>query len=126
MMTKYSRFDLDFKDGKIGEELAEMQIREIEVKHDRRWHETGNIFVETQCRLATGWQLSGLSITESNYMSYVIGPSLISKSIITFPTRVFKSTVEKFGKPMECKMEPNPTRGFLVKLPDLFDELKKG
>ncbi len=51
-MTTLSSFDLDFSFGKEGEQLVSDLLTEgkrIEVKRDRKWNVTGNVYIETDC-----------------------------------------------------------------------------
>ena len=51
MGTK-SNWDIDLRYGKIGEQYVEnllTNVETVEVKRDKRWIETGNIYIETQC-----------------------------------------------------------------------------
>ena len=48
---KDSNWDLDFRAGLAGEsKVADLlSLDTLEVKTDRRWHQTGNIYIETEC-----------------------------------------------------------------------------
>jgi hypothetical protein len=51
-MTNKSSFDLDFSFGREGEELVEQLLtkgKRVEVKRDRKWQDTGNVYIETAC-----------------------------------------------------------------------------
>jgi len=53
MGTK-SNWDIDLRYGQIGEKYVEnllTNVETVEVKRDKRWIETGNIYIETQCIL---------------------------------------------------------------------------
>lgn len=114
MMTKFSDFDLDFSKGKEGENLVEETLLSgtIEVKTDLRWQETGNLYVETECFYQTSqsWEPSGLSVTKADYWAFVL-----NGLIIILPTKDLKIIVDTEGVAVDCKIEPNPSRGFLIK-----------
>ena len=46
-----SDWDIDLRDGQAGEsKLADLlRMETIEVKTDRRWKDTGNLFIEESC-----------------------------------------------------------------------------
>jgi hypothetical protein len=51
-MAKNSSFDLDFGYGRKGEQLVEELLTEgktIEVKRDRKWWVTNNLYIEVEC-----------------------------------------------------------------------------
>ncbi len=71
-MSTLSSFDLDFRYGYAGEQLVEELLtngKTVEVKRDRRWHETGNLYIEVECwyNSTQSWQASGIAITEADY-----------------------------------------------------------
>ena len=70
-----SDFDLDYGYGLQGENLVDALLRganTVEVKRDRRWWDTGNIFIETECYFQTSqsWEQSGLSVTKAEYWAF--------------------------------------------------------
>ena len=51
-MAKNSSFDLDFGYGRKGEQLVDELLtgkRTVEVKRDRKWFKTNNLYIETEC-----------------------------------------------------------------------------
>ena len=64
---KNSNWDLDLRAGEAGEmKLADLlSMDTIEVKTDRRWHETGNLYIETECfqQSTQTWEDSGISVS---------------------------------------------------------------
>jgi len=47
-----SSFDLDFGFGRKGEQLVDELLtggRTVEVKRDRKWFKTNNLYIETEC-----------------------------------------------------------------------------
>jgi multimeric flavodoxin WrbA len=76
-MTSKSSFDLDFSYGRKGEQLVEELLTEgkrIEVKRDRKWHLTGNVYIEVECFFTKNneWAPSGLAVTEAEYWAFVL------------------------------------------------------
>lgn len=116
---KFSDFDIDFAAGKVGENLVEEQLGAIltggstvEVKTDLKWKNTGNIYVETECFYQTSqsWEPSGLSVTKAAAWAFVL-----NGLTIVIPTDDLRKIVEVEGSAIDCKIEPNPSRGFLIR-----------
>lgn len=77
-MVKFSNWDIDFSNGKQGEDLVEGLLKDIltgtiEVKRDMRWIQTGNIYIETECFYNTSgeWEASGLSVTQATHWAFI-------------------------------------------------------
>ena len=123
-MANKSSFDLDFSYGRKGEQLVEELLTEgkrIEVKRDRKWHLTGNVYIEVECFFTKDnkWAPSGLAVTEAEYWAFVL-----KKTVIMLPTTVLWHAVKTFGKDITCQIPPNLSRGFLVKVVDLIEATK--
>ena len=87
-MTNKSSFDLDFSFGREGEELVEQLLtkgKRVEVKRDRKWQDTGNVYIETACFFTkkNEWAPSGLAVTEAEYWAFVL-----KKTVLMLPTQV--------------------------------------
>ena len=124
-MTKLSDFDLDLSFGQEGESLVQELLtggKKVEVKRDRKWHKTGNIYIETECwsNESKSWKHSGLMVTEADYWAFVL-----ETGVVMVPTKCVAWTVQKYGHHIECAIEPNYSRGFLIKVKDLFYVLKE-
>lgn len=120
-MATLSSFDLDFGYGRQGETLVEELLtggKTVEVKRDRRWVETGNLYIETGCYFTKidDWAPSGLFVTEAAYWAFVI-----QDSIFIVPTETLKEVVAKYGRRITCKIEPNISNGYLIKVEDLIN-----
>ena len=123
-MVKNSSFDLDFGYGRKGEQLVEELLTEgkrIEVKRDRKWHLTGNVYIEVECFFTkdNAWAPSGLAVTEAEYWAFVL-----KKTVIMLPTTVLWHAVKTFGRDITCEIPPNLSRGYLVKVIDLIEATK--
>ena len=123
-MSSLSSFDLDFSFGKEGEQLVSALLTEgkrIEVKRDRKWNTTGNVYIETECFFTktNAWAPSGLTITEAEYWAFVL-----NKTVIMMPTSTLWQAVKTYGKEITCQIPPNLSRGFLVKVTDLIEASK--
>jgi hypothetical protein len=112
---KNSDFDLDLKFGKEGENTVAklLGIDTVEVKRDRQWKSTGNLYIETECwyNASQSWELSGLSVSKATHYAFVI-----ENMVIIIPTPDLKAIIEKSGREIECWIEPNPSKGFLIKI----------
>jgi len=124
-MTTKSSFDLDFSYGRKGEQLVEDLLTEgkrIEVKRDRKWHLTNNVYIEVECFFTKDnkWAPSGLAVTEAEYWAFVL-----KKTVLMLPTTVLWYAVKTFGKDITCQIPPNLSRGYLVKVVDLIEATKQ-
>jgi hypothetical protein len=124
-MAKNSSFDLDFGYGRKGEQLVEELMtggRTVEVKRDRKWWITNNIYIETECwYLKSGsWEPSGLSVTEAAYWAFVL-----EQSVFMVPTHILKKTVEQLGREISCEIPPNKSKGYLITVEDLLTGTRK-
>ena len=109
-----SDFDLDFRYGSQGEQLVNDLLtggKTVEVKRDRRWVETGNIYVEYECwyNNSQSWELSGLSVSKASYWAFVLEESvmLVLRYHVDWACRMY-------GRPITCNLQPNNSRGFLI------------
>ena len=124
-MTTLSSFDLDFRYGYAGEQLVEELLtngKTVEVKRDRRWHETGNLYIEFDCwyNSTQSWQPSGISVTKADYWAFVL-----QESVLMIPTINLIEAVEQYGRVINCEIPPNKSRGFLITVNDLLAVMRK-
>jgi hypothetical protein len=120
-----SDFDLDYGYGLQGENLVDALLRganTVEVKRDRRWWDTGNIYIETECYFQTSqsWEQSGLSVTRAEYWAFVL-----ESGVVLVPTNHVKYAVKIFGRAITCDIEPNKSKGYLIKAEDLLMAMKE-
>lgn len=120
-----SDFDLDLAVGHEGEEYVKELLtggRTIEVKKDLRWKETGNVYVETVCwsHNKGEWYPSGLSTTKAAYWAFVL-----ESMVVIVPTESLKQTVTVRGRAINCNIQPNPSKGYLIKIEDLINVVKE-
>jgi len=120
MTTKNSDFDIDLKFGKHGKETVAnvLSIETVEVKRDAKWKETGNLYIETECwyNASQSWQPSGLSVSKATHYAFVL-----EGMVVIIPTEDLKTITYGKGRPIECKIEPNPSKGFLIKLSHIVE-----
>jgi len=110
---KDSNWDLDLRAGLAGEsKVADLlSLDTLEVKTDRRWHETGNIYIETECFIQAShtWEPSGLYTTKATHWAYVL-----EDCVIIVPTYRLKEAIWENAKSITCNIPPNPSKGFLI------------
>ena len=124
-MTSLSSFDLDFRYGYAGEQLVEELLtngKTVEVKRDRRWHETGNLYIEVECwyNSTQSWQASGIAVTEADYWAFVL-----EESVLMIPTINVIQAINQYGREINCEIPPNKSRGFLITVNDLLAVMRK-
>jgi hypothetical protein len=123
-MSKLSDFDIDLANGQEGEQLVKELLtggKTIEVKTDLKWKNTGTLYRETICwsHNTDDWYPSGLSATKADYWAFVL-----NSGAIMVPTEVLKSVVTVRGRAITCNIQPNPSKGYLIKVEDILDALK--
>jgi hypothetical protein len=124
-MTSLSSFDLDFRYGYAGEQLVEELLtngKTVEVKRDRRWRETGNLYIEVECwyNSTQNWQASGIAVTEADYWAFVL-----EESVLMIPTINVIQAINQYGREINCEIPPNKSRGFLITVNDLLAVMGK-
>jgi len=95
-----SDFDLDLRYGQAGESYIKslLNIETVEVKRDKRWRNTGNLYIETWCWSDNNseWYPSGLQASKATHWAFVL-----EAMALIVPTEQLKHTVEKYGHPIE-------------------------
>lgn len=109
-----SDFDLDFRYGLEGEQLVNELLtggKTVEVKRDRKWVDTGNLYVEYECwyNNSQSWELSGLSVSKAAYWAFVL-----QESVMLVPRFHVDWACRMYGRHITCNIEPNNSRGFLI------------
>jgi hypothetical protein len=120
-----SSFDLDFGFGRKGEQLVDELLtggRTVEVKRDRKWFKTNNLYIETECyfQKTSAWAASGLGVTEAAYWAFVL-----QESTLIVPTDALRYAVKEFGREISCFIPPNQSKGFLITVDDLMTATRK-
>ena len=119
MTVSKSDWDLDLRYGQDGEESVRrlLTIDTVEVKRDRRWKETGNLYIETSCYYVNEgeFKLSGVSVSKATHFAFVIEDLtiLVSKSDLV-------NTVKEYGRNISCNIEPNVSFGYLITIDSLL------
>jgi hypothetical protein len=96
--------------------------RTVEVKRDRKWFKTNNLYIETECffQKVGDWGASGLGVTEAAYWAFVL-----QESTLIVPTDVLRYAVKEFGREISCFIPPNQSKGFLITVDDLMTATRK-
>ena len=117
---KNSDFDIDLRFGKEGEDTVAnlLSIETVEVKRDKRWKETGNLYIETDCwyNASQSWKPSGLSVSKATHYAFVL-----EGMVVIIPKEDLETITYDKGRPIECKIEPNPSKGYLIKLSHIIE-----
>lgn len=119
--VRKSDWDLDLRFGQQGEvyvnDLLTSPIETVEVKRDRRWIETGNLYIETECwsDVLQSWYHSGISTSKASHWAFVL-----EESVVVIPTSRLKEVVKKSGRKKEMNRPDYSTKGYLITVEDLF------
>ena len=120
---KNSSWDLDFRDGLLGEsKVADLlHLDTVEVKTDRRWVETGNLYIETECYYQNedAWKPSGIRVSEATHWGFVL-----EDSVLIVPLHRLKEIIWESGRPITCNIPPNPSRGYLITPAQLMEHVR--
>ena len=119
-----SSFDLDFSYGREGGKLVEQLLtngKTVEVKRDRKWHKTNNVYIEVECWYlkSQSWEPSGLSVTQADYWAFVL-----EEGVIMVPTDYVRYVVKNWGHEITCEIPPNRSKGYLVTIENLLSAMK--
>lgn len=120
---KDSNWDLDLRAGKEGESLVAdlLSLDTVEVKTDKRWHETGNVYVETECyyRESDSWEPSGVRVSKATHWAFVL-----EDSVLIVPLHRLKEAIWESNRPITCNIPPNPSRGYLITPAVLLEHIR--
>jgi len=116
-----SDWDLDLRFGQEGEVLVNSlltsPIETVEVKRDRRWKETGNLYIETECwsDVLACWYASCISTTKATHWSFIL-----EDSVLTVPTDNIRKAIAIYGIRREMNRPEYSTKGFTITVQDLL------
>lgn len=134
-MSAEPRFDIDFAEGWqaekwVGDIREAMKFGSIEVKCDGKASETGNVYVEYQCKKQAGWEPSGLATSEAYLWVFVIGLNecaiVITRERLTELARrafTYKTPDGKFPFRKEEKDGSHPTKGVVISVKKMIEAL---
>lgn len=118
-MTYRPEWDIDLAVGEAHERLVMNALglseSRIEVKADRRYVETGNVFIEVAQlpRGAADYKPSGIHVTQATYWAFCVG-----SAISMVPTAVIAEVVSQQDRPpLDGGLDgDNPTKGYPISL----------
>jgi hypothetical protein len=115
-------FDLDLRYGENGQRFVSTFLHglldgTVEVKADAKYLNTGNIYLEYECKRRDGWQPSGIAVSTADYWALVLADTLV----IGIPTSVLRAIYKRALDPAlryrrEEKDGSHPTRGVAIPL----------
>ena len=121
---KDSNWDLDLRDGLAGEsKVADLlSLDTVEVKTDRRWVDTGNLYIETECYYVAdnAWKPSGIRVSKATHWAFVL-----EDTVLIIPLYRLMEAVYELGRPITCNIPPNPSRGYLVTPGQLLEHVRQ-
>ena len=121
---KDSNWDVDYRDGLIGESkiIELLSLDTVEVKTDRRWNETNNVYIETECfyQEPQEWQPSGIRVSKATHWAFVL-----EDSVFIVPLHRLKEAVWEIGRPITCNIPPNPSRGYLITPAQILEHVRQ-
>lgn len=120
MSKREPKWDIDKLRGDEGEQLVRQMRSAVlagtcEVKTDTRALDTGNVYIEYQCKTAIGWQPSGIATTKASSWAFVLG-----RTVVWMPTWALKNVARAHGRKQECAHGSHPTKGVLIPVADLL------
>lgn len=119
MSAALSDWDLDLRYGLDAEGSVRrvLTIETVEVKSDRRWKITGNIYIETSCyHVNKGeFERSGIATSKATHWAFVLEDLTL---IVT--TEDLINTLNAYGVKTACQIEPNPSKGYLITVESLL------
>lgn len=117
---------LDGDQGELFARWAQNGIRSgatVEVKTDNVSWQTGNVFIEFECKICGQWVASGIDArhTQAELWAHVI----VGPVILFAPTEYVRWVAEKQGSVIELPKarSRNPTRGYVMGIPDFVKAL---
>lgn len=121
---KDSNWDLDLRDGLKGESRVAdlLSLDTVEVKTDRRWYQTGNLYIETECYYVTdnAWKPSGIRVSKATHWAFVL-----EDSVLIVPLYRLMEAVYELGRSITCNIPPNPSRGYLITPGQLLEHARQ-
>jgi len=114
-----SDWDIDFRYGVEGEQMVKdlLTIETVEVKRDRRWKETGNLFIETSCFYVNEriTKRSGILTTKASHWAFVLEDLtlIVAKADLM-------ATLMQYGRQASCNLEPNISTGYVITVAQLL------
>lgn len=124
------RFDIDYEAGRQGELFVARVIDAVkdgsaEVKTDERAADTGNVYLEYECRYRGEWRRTCIATTPAELWCHVIG-----EVIIVAPTVRVREVARYFGRFPSYRREltrgSHPTKGICIPINEFVRLLIEG
>lgn len=119
MSAALSDWDIDLRYGLDAEGSVRrvLTIETVEVKSDRRWKLTGNIYIETACYHVNEGEFkrSGIATSKATHWAFVLEDLTV---IVTKEDLI--DTLNAYGIKTACQIEPNPSKGYLITVESLL------
>jgi hypothetical protein len=120
---KDSNWDLDLRAGLTGESRVAdlLSLDTVEVKTDRRWRQTSNLYIETECYYKTdnAWKPSGIRVSKATHWAFVL-----EDTVLIVPLFRLMEAVYELGRSITCNIPPNPSRGYLITPAVLLEHIR--
>lgn len=120
---KDSNWDLDLRAGELGEsKVADLlSLDTVEVKTDRRWRQTSNLYIETECYYVAdnAWKPSGIRVSKATHWAFVL-----EDTVLIVPLYRLMEAVYELGRSITCNIPPNPSRGYLITPAVLLEHIR--
>lgn len=115
-------WDLDKARGEQAEALfselrSDIASGRVEVKRDDRARDTGNFYVEYECKRRDGSHPSGIATTAAETWAIYVEPVMLAVPVETL--KKMSRDAWRAGKRAECIVGSHPTRGVLIPLAEL-------
>lgn len=121
---RHSDWDIDFRDGYAGEETVAklLSIDTVEVKTQRMWKHTGNLFIEfTQLKQTKdNWELSGILKSKATHYAFVL-----EELVLIVPTRKLWEYCQQYPRTTTNRDSATPGVGYLVNVNHLLQTFRR-
>ena len=91
-----------------------MATGSTEVKTDRRFVETGNVFIEYECRKRGRYEPSGIFTTNAEWWFFYLAPLPGGFTVSTWALADMVRKEIAAGRTVECRDGSNPTHGVVL------------
>lgn len=107
-----ANFAADLSYGKAGEFWVDQLggAVSIEVKRDRKWATTGNLFFEISC----SGKESGVMATEASYFAYILSSGDLNVAMYVWHTDTLKKALQRHLNDGLCKTVKGGDRGAVI------------
>ena len=120
------RYDIDSEVGRQGsffvmDIIDALKGDRVEVKRDLKSQETGNIYLEYECKKRGRYVKSGLAITEADLWVFVLDHGDLALAVSTDLLKKMGRVAFTRGQKKECQRGSHPTRGVVIPISELAE-----